>query len=95
MDDLRDLLFESIRQVKDGKMPLDRAKAVGDLTQVMVNTAKVEVEFIKATKGKGRASGFLGEQAPHEPKPLAPGELPPGFVGRREHRIGDDEPEQE
>lgn len=98
VDDLRDILFDTIRGVKDGSMALDRARAVGELTQVVVNTAKVEVEFIKATNGKGRASGFLGQQPqaepalPAEPAPLAPGQLPPGFVGGRTHRIGDKEP---
>lgn len=95
VDDLRDILFDTIRAVKDGSMALDRAKAVGELTQVVVNTAKVEVEFIKATNGKGRASGFLGQQPqaePAKPAPLAPGQLPAGFVGSRKHLISDDEP---
>lgn len=95
VEDLRDILFDTIRAVKDGKLPLDRAKAIGELTQVVVNSAKVEVDFIRATDGKGVASGFLGEQPRLPGDPPAPGELPPGFVGRRTHRIGDTEPSEE
>jgi hypothetical protein len=44
---------------------IDRAKAVADVAQVMINSAKVEVEFMKATGGLG--SGFIentGRPAP-------------------------------
>jgi cell shape-determining protein MreC len=76
IDDLRDLLFATIEGVKEGKIDVDRAKMIGDLSQVMVNSAKVEVEYAKATGQKG--SGFL-EKAD---------ELPPGITGIRQHRIG-------
>ena len=33
-------------------MPIDRAKAVAEVATVLVNSAKVEVEYIKATKRK-------------------------------------------
>lgn len=35
---------------EDVERELKRAKGVGDLAQVMVNTAKVEVDYIAATK---------------------------------------------
>jgi hypothetical protein len=38
----------------DNPMPVDRAKAVAEVAAVLVNSAKVEVEYIKATK---RTSG--------------------------------------
>lgn len=91
IEDLRAVLFESIRAVKDGSMPLDRAKMIGELTQVVVNSAKVEVEFIRATEGKGVASGFIGQQVPGEPD-VPTGTLPRGFVGSRTHHLSDDEP---
>lgn len=31
-------------------MPVDRARAVAEVASVLVNTAKVEVEYIKATQ---------------------------------------------
>jgi hypothetical protein len=44
--------------LKDGDMELEKAKAIGDLAQVVINSAKVEVDFIKAT-GTERDSGFM------------------------------------
>jgi hypothetical protein len=75
IDDLRELLFATIEGVKSGSIDVDRAKMIGDLSQVMVNSAKVEVEYAKATGQKG--SGFL-EKAE---------ELPPGITGVRQHRM--------
>lgn len=75
IDDLRDILFATIESVREGKMDLDRAKMVGELSQVMVNTAMVEVKFAQATGQKG--SSFL------EKKP----NLPHGITGIHTHRI--------
>jgi hypothetical protein len=54
MNDLRDHLFETIEALKDSEKPmdLDRAKAISDVAQVIINTAKVEVDLIKAVGGK-------------------------------------------
>jgi hypothetical protein len=62
IQELREILFETLRGVKDGTVSIERGKAVGELTQTIVNTAKVEVEFIKATKGRVKGSGFIPEQ---------------------------------
>jgi hypothetical protein len=62
IQELREILFETLRGVKDGTVSIERGKAVGELTQTIVNTAKIEVEFIKATKGKVKGSGFIPEQ---------------------------------
>lgn len=74
--DLRDLLFSAIEDVKAGTLAVDRAKVIGELAQVMVNTAKVEVDYAKATGQNGTV--FLQE----------PEELPVGITGIRRHRIG-------
>lgn len=105
VSDLRAILFETIGEVRAGKVSLDVAKTVADLTQVVVNSAKVEVDFIRATNGKGVASGFLGEQPDAVPELPAPdgrqpgpgaqpasGDLPPGITGVHRHRISDQEP---
>ena len=73
--DLRAVLFRTIEGVKSGSMPLDKAKVISDLSQVMVNSARVEVEFIKATKANN--SAFLA----------TPEKLPPGILGVTQHRI--------
>lgn len=77
IQDLRELLFDTIQGVKNGTVDTDKAKVIGDLSQVMVNTAKVEVDFIKATDGAD--SGFLTSNEVEE--------LPPGITGVRQHRM--------
>lgn len=64
VDDLRAVLFETIAAVRSGDLPLDKAKVVGELAQVIVNSAKAETEFVKANNGHARATGFLGSQDP-------------------------------
>jgi hypothetical protein len=62
--DLRDHLFETLESLKDDEKPMDiaRAKAVADVAKVIVESAKVEVDFIKATSGSG-SPGFFPEDA--------------------------------
>ena len=56
--ELRATLFETMQAVKDGKMDLDRARTVNAIGKTLVESAMVEVEFIKATGGEG--SDFMG-----------------------------------
>lgn len=48
--DLRDHLFEVIELLKDDEsgFTVDKAKAVADVAQVIVNTAKIEIDYIRA-----------------------------------------------
>lgn len=65
--DLRGILFATLRAVQSGEMELDRAKAVSDLSQTIINTAKVEVEYERVT-GRKIATQFLPtEQADSKP----------------------------
>ena len=75
IEDLRQVLFDTIDAVKKGEMDIDRAKMISDLSQVMVNSAKVEVEYAKAT-GK-QATSFIEKEA----------ELPRGITGVTVHKI--------
>lgn len=61
--DLRDHLFETIEMLKDGdaKMPLDRAKVIADVAQVIINSAKVECDFIRAMDG-AEHTGFISKE---------------------------------
>lgn len=64
-NDLRDLLFETIRGVKDGKLSIDRAKAVSDGAQTIINLAKAEIDMLKVVGPRRMLpSGFLGKPAP-------------------------------
>ena len=49
MDGLQYLIMQSIRAVRDGTLDIDKAKAVNSLAQTLINSAKVEVEFLRAT----------------------------------------------
>ena len=49
--ELRTHLFDTLRELKAGKMDLDRAKAINDTAQIIINSAKVEVDHIKITGG--------------------------------------------
>ncbi len=47
-EDLRNHLFETIESLKDkdDPMDIDRAKAVAQVAQVMIESAKVEVKYL-------------------------------------------------
>jgi hypothetical protein len=64
IEDLRNHLFATLEDLRDKETPLDieRAKAIVGVAQVIVDSAKAENEFIKATGGTG--SGFITEQLP-------------------------------
>lgn len=78
IDDLRTHLFDALRGLKNGSVDVEKAKAMSDIAQTIINSAKVEVEYIKASGSKG--SGFLDASGP---KP----ELPQGITGITQHRI--------
>lgn len=77
ISDLRDGLFEAMQMLKDGKLTVEQAKAISDMSQVVINSAKVEVDYIKANNG--------GEMPFLEA--VGNNNLPPGVVGVTRHRL--------
>lgn len=77
--DLRDALFDTLDQLRDKENPmdLDRAKAVAEVAQVIINTAKVEVDFMRQ-RGNDRGTGFV----PDEPDALPASGAPRLIKGR-------------
>lgn len=57
ISDLRENIFEAMQLLKDGKIDVQQAKAMADLGQVIINSAKAETDFIKHSGGDG--SGFI------------------------------------
>ncbi len=57
--ELRSILFDTLRDAKDTskKLDIERCKVVAELSQVLINTAKAEVDFLKTIGGK--STGFL------------------------------------
>lgn len=70
ISDLRNHLFEVIEQLKDKDHPmdLDRARAVADVAQVIVNSAKVEVAHMHVTGASG--TGFIPDQSKLDTQPI-------------------------
>jgi len=79
--DLRTHLMETLASLRDRENPMepDRARAVAQVAGVLVDTAKVEIDYIKATGGE--RSDFIdrpqtlpaiassGTPTPHNPFP--------------------------
>lgn len=60
--DLREVLANTIRDLRDPKsgMTVDKAKAIGDLSQTLINSAKIEVEALKVLgRGRMKPTGFI------------------------------------
>ena len=57
---LRDALFDTLRGLRDKEKPLDieRAKAINETAQTIINSAKVEIDHMKLTGGN-QGSGFI------------------------------------
>jgi hypothetical protein len=69
MTDLRNHLFETLEALKDEDNPMEteRARAISLVADKLIASAKVEVEFLKAT-GSRETSKFMDEG----PKQLEP-----------------------
>lgn len=61
MTDLRNHLFATLEALQDEEKPMDieRAKAIAEVGKVLVDSAKVEVMFIKAMDGDVTTTGFI------------------------------------
>ena len=70
--DLRERLFSVI----DGSTSIEQAKAISELSQVVVNLAKVEVDYARVTEHG--ASEFLAPERE---------QLPNGITSIVQHRI--------
>lgn len=63
IDDLRNHLFATLEALQDPENPmeLERAKTIADVAQVIVNSAKVEVDFVRVTGRDEGSTRFLLE----------------------------------
>lgn len=87
--DLRAHLFETLRGLKDKENPLEieRARAISEIAQTIINTAKTEVEYLRVAGGKG--SGFIPEApAPGLPDGVTVVEKKPGVTVTRHQLKG-------
>ena len=61
MVDLRNHLFATLEALQDKESPMDieRAKTISGVAQTLINSAKVEVDFLKVAPGVG--TGFIDD----------------------------------
>jgi hypothetical protein len=60
MTDLRNHLFETLEALKDRKQPMEveRAKVISDVAQTLINSAKVELQFMELIGGNEDSQFF-------------------------------------
>lgn len=78
IEDLRQALFDTLQGVKDGTVDIDKARAINELGKTLVETAKVEVDYLRVTDGG--ESEFLSTA-------VGSNNLPPGITGVTRHRL--------
>lgn len=66
IEDLRNHLFETLEMLKDGEMEVDRAKAVSGVAQTIINSAKVEIDYLRVTEQRS-GTGFIQDEGGREP----------------------------
>lgn len=63
IQDLRNMLFEQIERLMDDDADLatetKRAEAVANIANVLVHSAKVEVDFLRMVGAEGSGTGFI------------------------------------
>lgn len=57
VEDLRDFMFFALEGLKSGELDVDRAKAMSEIAQTVINSAKVEVEAMRVAGATD--SGFM------------------------------------
>ena len=74
INDLRNVLFDTLEALKNKEQPMDidRALAMKEVAQVIVNSAKIEIDHMRISGGQG--SGFIPEKSVDRSKALLPGE---------------------
>lgn len=78
IEDLREALFATLQGVRDGSVDIEKARAVNELGKTLCETAKVEVDYLKASGGG--ESTFLNTAIGND-------NLPPGITGITQHRL--------
>lgn len=85
--DLRDHLFETIEALKDTENPMEiqRARAISEVAATIIDSARAEIELVRAVGGSGPGSNFfnLPEESRDLPKIEDKGRRPLGLAAGR------------
>lgn len=86
INELRQQLLDTLKDLRNREQPMepDRARAIAQVAGVLVDSAKAEIDYIKAT-GSDR-SDFI-EPAPQNTTESAGVGLPNGITSITRHRI--------
>jgi hypothetical protein len=84
---LREELFGTLRALRSAENPMDieRAKAVVNVADAIIDSAKVEVDYMKVTGADG--TGFIPTHKSPTPLPPPDGITPPGLVSTVRHHL--------
>lgn len=74
---LREGLFDALDMLKKGDLTVEQAKAYSEMSQVIINSAKVEVDYIRANNGG--ETPFL--------ESVGNDNLPEGVISVTRHRL--------
>lgn len=77
--DLRDVLFDTLQGARDGTIDIERVRAINDVAQTLVNTAKAEIDYMKVTGGTD--SGFIAGADRRTPPRREPATARPASAG--------------
>jgi hypothetical protein len=74
ISDVRTALFKVLDGLMDKESPMDleRARAVNETAQVIINSAKVEVDFLKVVHGDGEAPFLANPEGTPAPQSALP-----------------------
>lgn len=75
LEDLREHLFATLESLRDKEKPMEieRAKAISDIAQTVINSAKAEVNYVRAVGRQDLALPvFTTEQVMKEAEPAMP-----------------------
>lgn len=83
MDDLRSVIFDTIDDVRNNKLDAATARAISDLAQNVINSAKAEADYARAT-GQVVRSGLISTEPAASPASVTRTHTERGTVIERE-----------
>jgi hypothetical protein len=68
LTDLRNHLFETLEALKDPEKPMDvdRARAISEVGKTLIDSAKLELQFLELTGTDQGSKKFFDEPKPRE-----------------------------
>lgn len=65
IDDLRAILGDTMKRVVSGEMSADQARAIAQVGAVVCDTAKLEIDLVRASEGEYKGGGFIDTRKKH------------------------------